>query len=154
MITGKDISARRKSLGWSQEALAHTAGVGQSVVSLVERDITQGVSVHLQNCVRQALSLELIHESPEPEPTPRPSTKHKRGFASLSPERQREIASLGGKAAHAKGVAHHFTPENAKVEGAKGACRDPDRMRELARLGANAMKDAAANRKPKTTGVP
>jgi general stress protein YciG len=45
---------------------------------------------------------------------------HKRGFASLSAERRSEIASLGGKAAHAKGNAHQFTSEEARAAGKKG----------------------------------
>lgn len=44
----------------------------------------------------------------------------KRGFASISKERQREIASMGGKAAHAAGKAHEFTSEEARVAGRKG----------------------------------
>lgn len=44
----------------------------------------------------------------------------KRGFAAISPERQREIAAMGGKAAHARGTAHQFTPEEAVVAGRKG----------------------------------
>jgi general stress protein YciG len=43
-----------------------------------------------------------------------------RGFASMSPEKQREIASKGGKAAHAKGTAHQFTSEEARMAGRKG----------------------------------
>lgn len=46
-----------------------------------------------------------------------------RGFASMDPERQREIASRGGKAAHAKGTAHEFTSEEARRAGAKGGRR-------------------------------
>jgi general stress protein YciG len=44
----------------------------------------------------------------------------KRGFAAMDREKQRQIASKGGKAAHAKGTAHHFTPEEARVAGRKG----------------------------------
>ena len=44
----------------------------------------------------------------------------KRGFGSMDPERQREIASLGGKAAHRKGTAHEFTKETAQIAGRKG----------------------------------
>jgi len=40
-----------------------------------------------------------------------------RGFASMDPARQREIASQGGKAAHAKGTAHEFTSEEARRAG-------------------------------------
>lgn len=43
-----------------------------------------------------------------------------RGFASLSPDRRKQIASLGGKAAHEKGVAHRWTAEDAKKAGKKG----------------------------------
>ncbi|CAA9892508.1 Stress-induced acidophilic repeat motif-containing protein (fragment) [Candidatus Methylobacter favarea] len=44
----------------------------------------------------------------------------KRGFASMDEEKQREIASKGGHAAHEKGSAHEFTQEEAKKAGQKG----------------------------------
>jgi general stress protein YciG len=47
----------------------------------------------------------------------------KRGFASMSAEKQREIASKGGKAAHAKGTAHEFTSQEAREAGRKGGHR-------------------------------
>jgi general stress protein YciG len=43
-----------------------------------------------------------------------------RGFASMPAEKQREIASKGGKAAHQKGTAHEFTPDEARAAGRKG----------------------------------
>jgi uncharacterized protein len=46
--------------------------------------------------------------------------KERRGFASMSPEKQREIASKGGRAAHAKGTAHEWTSEEARSAGRKG----------------------------------
>lgn len=46
--------------------------------------------------------------------------KDGRGFAGMDPERQREIASEGGKAAHASGNAHEFTSEEAREAGRKG----------------------------------
>ncbi len=46
--------------------------------------------------------------------------KARRGFATMSPEKQREIASLGGLAAHAKGTAHEFSQEEAREAGRKG----------------------------------
>jgi uncharacterized protein len=49
--------------------------------------------------------------------------KDRRGFASMPKERQREIASEGGKAAHAKGTAHEFTSEEAREAGRKGGQR-------------------------------
>ncbi len=47
-------------------------------------------------------------------------TSSKRGFASMDPQRQREIASLGGKAAHASGRAHEFNSAEAREAGRKG----------------------------------
>lgn len=46
--------------------------------------------------------------------------KSRRGFAAMSPERQREIASQGGRAAHQQGVAHEWSREEAKEAGKKG----------------------------------
>lgn len=46
--------------------------------------------------------------------------KGRRGFAAMPEEKQREIASMGGKSAHQKGTAHEFTPEEAKAAGRKG----------------------------------
>lgn len=43
-----------------------------------------------------------------------------KGFASMSAERQREIASKGGRAAHAKGTAHEWTTDEARAAGKKG----------------------------------
>jgi hypothetical protein len=43
-----------------------------------------------------------------------------RGFAGMDPEQQREIASEGGRAAHASGHAHEFTSEEARAAGRKG----------------------------------
>jgi general stress protein YciG len=44
----------------------------------------------------------------------------KRGFASMDPDKQRQIASKGGKAAHESGHAHEFTPAEARAAGRKG----------------------------------
>jgi uncharacterized protein len=38
----------------------------------------------------------------------------------MDPQKQREIASKGGKAAHQKGTAHEFTTEEARIAGRKG----------------------------------
>ena len=54
------------------------------------------------------------------ETTEAPKKKARRGFAAMSAEKQKEIASLGGKAAHARGTAHEFTPTEAKEAGRKG----------------------------------
>ena len=46
--------------------------------------------------------------------------KDSRGFASMAAEKQREIASKGGRAAHLKGTAHEWTSEEARAAGRKG----------------------------------
>jgi general stress protein YciG len=46
--------------------------------------------------------------------------KKPQGFAALSIERRREIASQGGRAAHALGTAHRFTSEQARSAGQRG----------------------------------
>lgn len=46
--------------------------------------------------------------------------KRKCGFAAMSRERLAEVASKGGKQAHANGEAHTFTPEEARIAGRKG----------------------------------
>jgi general stress protein YciG len=43
-----------------------------------------------------------------------------RGFASMDPEKQREIASKGGRAAHVQGTAHEWSSEEAREAGRKG----------------------------------
>jgi general stress protein YciG len=62
----------------------------------------------------------------------------KRGFASMDAAKQREIASKGGRAAHAKGTAHEFTSEEARVAGRKGGeavSRDRTHMSTIGREG-------------------
>ena len=51
--------------------------------------------------------------------TDRPK-KSNRGFASMNKDEQRQIASMGGKAAHARGTAHEFTSAEAAEAGRKG----------------------------------
>lgn len=43
-----------------------------------------------------------------------------RGFAGMTPERQREIASQGGRAAHRSGNAHQYTSQEARAAALKG----------------------------------
>jgi hypothetical protein len=54
------------------------------------------------------------------EQTSAPTPKKRRGFAVMDPKRVSEIASKGGKAAHAAGTAHEFSREEAREAGRKG----------------------------------
>jgi hypothetical protein len=61
-----------------------------------------------------------------------------RGLASLSPERRREIARLGGLAAHERGTAHEFTSNEGREAGRKGGAvvsADRDHMARIGRIG-------------------
>jgi general stress protein YciG len=55
-----------------------------------------------------------------PQPPPAPRAKQRRGFAAMDPRLVAEIASKGGKAAHAAGTAHEFTSDEARAAGRKG----------------------------------
>lgn len=66
----------------------------------------------------------------------------KRGFAAMDPAKQKEIASKGGKAAHAKGTAHEFSADEARNAGRKGGeavSRDRDHMARIGRAGGEAV---------------
>jgi len=74
-----------------------------------------------------------------------------RGFASMDPNKQREIASKGGRAAHAKGTAHEFNSDEARDAGRKGGqavSRNREHMAAIGRRGGeargNARRQAAA----------
>lgn len=51
--------------------------------------------------------------------TPEKRTAH-RGFAAMDREKQKRIASEGGRAAHRQGVAHEWSRDEAKEAGRKG----------------------------------
>lgn len=78
----------------------------------------------------------------------------RRGFASWSPEKQREVASRGGKAAHFKGTAHHFSVDEAREAGKIGGAsvsRNSAWMSEIGRkggvMGGVARRQESARRK-------
>ena len=67
-----------------------------------------------------------------------------RGFASMDPQRQRQIASEGGRAAHEKGRAHQFDSNEARIAGRKGGeaiSRNREHMSEIGKKGGRASVD-------------
>lgn len=80
--------------------------------------------------------------------------KSRRGFASMDPERQKEIASRGGRAAHEKGTAHEWSSDEARHAGRKGGVtvsRDRAHMAAIGREGGESRSAAARQtRQPKT----
>lgn len=82
--------------------------------------------------------------------------KKKRGLARLKidgqTQRIREIASLGGQAAHRKGTAHEFTPSEAKKAGKKGGIAVRDEYgghfyQQIGKKGGQARADRIAESK-------
>ena len=65
----------------------------------------------------QVITNEQATTNPEEVEKPRP---RRRGFAAMDPARIREIASKGGRAAHAAGTAHEFSSDEARAAGRKG----------------------------------
>ena len=63
------------------------------------------------------------------------SNTSRRGFASMDPDKQRTIASKGGKAAHAKGTAHEFTSEEAREAGRCGGMVVSQNREHMAAIG-------------------
>ncbi len=69
--------------------------------------------------------------------------RNERGFASMDAERQREIASKGGRTAHERGTAHEFDHEEAVDAGRRGGMavsRDRQHMAEIGRKGGQAPR--------------
>lgn len=62
-------------------------------------------------------------------------------------EKQRKIASKGGKAAHEQGRAHQFTPEEAKAAGSKGGAAISRDREHMARIGARGGEARAKRRR-------
>jgi general stress protein YciG len=74
------------------------------------------------------------------------SRKSARGFASMDQGKQKEIASKGGRAAHAKGTAHEFDSSEARAAGRKGGMavsRNREHMAAIGRRGGEARGQRA-----------
>ena len=77
----------------------------------------------------------------------------KRGFASMDIEKQRLIASKGGRAAHAKGTAHEWSPDEARAAGRKGGESRGTRGRSTTDNYANSATGLAASGSANQTGI-
>ncbi|HEY2376945.1 MAG TPA: KGG domain-containing protein [Gemmatimonadaceae bacterium] len=84
-----------------------------------------------------------------------------RGFASMDRSKQREIASKGGRAAHAKGTAHEFDSDEARNAGRKGGQAVSQNREHMAMIGrrggearghSRAHPSAQTNTQGSTTG--
>src|SRR5688572_33073985 len=90
-----------------------------------------------------------------PSQNPGEGRRSLRGFASMDPERQRQIASLGGRAAHQQGTAHEFNSEEARAAGRKGGevvSQNRAHMSEIGRKGGEASGGGRGSRRSRTPG--
>lgn len=70
-----------------------------------------------------------------------------RGFASMHPDKQREIARKGGRSAHMHKTAHEFTTEEARAAGKKGGERVSLNREHMARIGQLGGRSSASRRR-------
>jgi len=83
-------------------------------------------------------------------------TRSNRGFASMDREKQKEIASKGGRAAHAKGTAHEFDSGEAREAGRKGGVavsRNREHMAAIGRRGGEARGQSRGRGVTSSTGA-
>lgn len=66
----------------------------------------------------------------------------------MDTHRQREIARKGGRAAHEKGKAHEFTPDEARAAGRKGGEKVSVNRKHMAEIGRRGGRSSAARRRP------
>ena len=82
--------------------------------------------------------------------------KSNRGFATMESTKQREIASKGGRAAHAQGRAHEFTADEARTAGRKGGevvSRDRAHMATIGRAGGQARGRNRSIQEPRVSST-
>ena len=75
--------------------------------------------------------------------------RDRRGFASMDTEKQRRIASEGGRVAHKRGSAHEFSTEEARAAGRKGGqqtSRNREHMAEIGRRGGGRARNGSVGR--------
>lgn len=83
--------------------------------------------------------------------------QRKRGFAAMSPEKQRAIARKGGQVAHGKGTAHEFSPEEARRAGqlgGKAVSANREHMAAIGRKGGNSVHGTSSRRGRKKSAAP
>lgn len=69
-----------------------------------------------------------------------------KGFASMSPEKRKEIASKGGKKAHEMGAAHKFDSETARAAGRIGGRSVSENREHMAEIGRKGGERSVLNR--------
>jgi uncharacterized protein len=63
----------------------------------------------------------------------------------MDDEKRREVARMGGRAAHQKGTAHEFSPEEAREAGRKGGRAVSQNREHMSAIGREGGESRAAN---------
>ena len=84
---------------------------------------------------------------------PNQKSTRTRGFASMDPERQRQIARAGGRAAQASGRAHQFNSEEAAAAGRKGGVAVSQNRAHMAQIGAEGGRSRGARSNARPTAA-
>ncbi|MBL8635810.1 MAG: hypothetical protein JNM40_21470 [Myxococcales bacterium] len=82
----------------------------------------------------------------------KPRVKQRRGFAAMDKDAHRELARSGGVAAHAAGMAHKFSSEQAREAGKKGGrttSANREHMAEIGRRGGIGKRGHRKGQSPK-----
>jgi hypothetical protein len=72
----------------------------------------------------------------------------------MSPEKQREIASKGGRAAHQKGTAHEWSSDEAREAGRKGGMASRGGRGKLPSTSADTASEAPVTNNTESTPEP
>ena len=75
-----------------------------------------------------------------------------RGFAGMDEERRREVARMGGRAAHQKGTAHEFSSEEAREAGRKGGRAVSQNREHMSAIGREGGESRAASQTRRRAG--
>ncbi len=110
----------------------------------------------LSQCDRCCL-IRPNHTEPTPATTEeaddvKPRVKQRRGFAAMDKEEHRELARSGGVAAHAAGMAHKFSSEQAREAGKIGGrttSANREHMAEIGRRGGIGKRGHRKGQSPK-----
>ncbi len=78
--------------------------------------------------------------------------KQLKGFAAMTPERRREIASKGGRSAQDSGVGHRFTSDEARDAGRRGGITVSKDRAHMASIGAKGGRRSGENRADSSLG--
>ena len=107
-----------------------------------QREVSNGAA----RVARPSTGENVAHAENASESGSAPRGRSNRGFASMDRNKQREIASKGGRAAHEKGTAHEFDAGEARAAGRKGGVTVSRNREHMAAIGRRGGEARGANR--------